>query len=39
MLKQGADIIDVGAASSRPGSKIISEKEELQRLSTILKLW
>ena len=37
MLKQGADIIDIGAASSRPGSKIISEKEELRRLSTILK--
>ncbi len=37
MLNQGADIIDIGAASSRPGSKIISEKEELNRLIPILK--
>ena len=37
MLKQGADIIDIGAASSKPGSKIISEKEELRRLIPILK--
>lgn len=37
MLDQGADIIDIGAASSRPGSKTISEKEELNRLIPILK--
>ena len=29
MLTQGADIIDIGAASSRPGAQIISEKEEV----------
>ena len=38
MLTQGADIIDIGAASSRPGAKIISEKEELNRLIPILKV-
>tara|TARA_B100000925_G_scaffold118231_1_gene87750 strand:- start:1967 stop:2788 length:822 start_codon:yes stop_codon:yes gene_type:complete len=38
MLNQGADIIDIGAASSRPGSRIISEKEELNRLIPILKI-
>ena len=37
MLDQGADIIDIGAASSRPGSKMISEKDELNRLIPILK--
>ncbi len=37
MLDQGADIIDIGAVSSRPGSKMISEKEELNRLIPILK--
>ena len=31
-LKQGADIIDIGAASSRPNSIEISEDEEWQRL-------
>ena len=38
MLNQGADIIDIGAASSRPGAQIISEKEELNRLIPILKV-
>lgn len=38
MLNQGADIIDIGAVSSRPGSKVISEKEELKRLIPILKV-
>ena len=32
MIKAGADIIDVGGESTRPGSKIISEKNELQRV-------
>ncbi len=36
MLSQGADIIDIGAVSSRPESKIISEKEEFNRLIPIL---
>jgi dihydropteroate synthase len=36
MLNEGAAIIDVGAFSSRPGAKFISEEEELKRLSQVL---
>jgi dihydropteroate synthase len=32
MLTEGADIIDIGGMSSRPGSKIIEVSEELQRV-------
>ncbi|HLK69239.1 MAG TPA: dihydropteroate synthase [Bryobacteraceae bacterium] len=35
--EQGADIIDIGAESTRPGSKRITASEELQRLVPILK--
>lgn len=35
-IKQGADIIDVGAASSRPNASIISEAEEWERLKDML---
>ncbi len=35
--EQGADIIDIGAESTRPGSKRISEAEELRRLIPVLK--
>ncbi|MCC6369505.1 MAG: dihydropteroate synthase [Bacteroidia bacterium] len=35
-VKQGADIIDLGAASSRPNAVEISEEEEWKRLETIL---
>lgn len=35
--QQGADIIDIGAESTRPGSKRISEEEELRRLLPVLK--
>jgi dihydropteroate synthase len=34
---EGADIIDVGAESTRPGSQRISEAEELRRLIPVLK--
>jgi len=34
---EGADIIDIGAESTRPGSQRISEAEELRRLVPILK--
>ncbi len=37
MEEQGADIIDVGAESTRPGSVRISEAEELRRLVPVLK--
>lgn len=35
-IKQGADIIDIGAASSRPNAKAISEQEEWERLEQYL---
>jgi len=36
LLKFGADIIDVGGESTRPGSKSISEKEEWSRIEKFL---
>lgn len=38
MINDGATFIDVGAYSSRPGAKHISEDEELERISPIIKL-
>ena len=35
--EEGADIIDIGAESTRPGSSRISEAEELRRLVPVLK--
>jgi dihydropteroate synthase len=35
--EQGADIIDIGAESTRPGSVRIAEAEELRRLVPVLK--
>jgi dihydropteroate synthase len=35
--EQGADIVDIGAESTRPGSQRISEAEELRRLVPVLK--
>lgn len=37
MLKEGAAIIDVGAVSTRPGAKLLSEKEELERLIPVIE--
>jgi dihydropteroate synthase len=37
MEDEGADIIDIGAESTRPGSQRISEAEELRRLIPVLK--
>lgn len=37
MLEDGADIIDIGACSTRPGSDLISEEEEWDRLKPALK--
>jgi len=37
MEDEGADLIDVGAESTRPGSTRISEAEELRRLVPVLK--
>lgn len=36
MLEQGADIIDIGAESTRPGSKEVTAEEELERLLPII---
>ena len=38
MLLEGATFIDVGAYSSRPNAKDVSEKEELQRIIPIVEL-
>ena len=38
MLSDGATFIDIGAYSSRPGAKHISEEEELQRIIPVVKL-
>jgi dihydropteroate synthase len=35
--EQGADILDIGAESTRPGSTRVSEAEELRRLIPVLK--
>ena len=37
MIEEGADIIDVGGESSRPGASTVSEKEELLRTIPIIK--
>jgi dihydropteroate synthase len=37
MVEEGADIIDIGAESSRPGSEPITETEELRRLIPIVE--
>lgn len=37
MLSEGADIIDIGACSTRPGSEGIGENEEWRRLAPVLK--
>src|ERR1700722_4342100 len=35
--EEGADIIDIGAESTRPGAVRVSEAEELRRLFPVLK--
>ena len=37
MIESGADIIDIGGESTRPGSKIVSQKSELQRVKHVIK--
>lgn len=39
IAEQGADIIDVGAESSRPGAKPLSREEELKRLEPVIGLF
>ena len=38
ILNEGADIIDIGGYSSRPGAKDVSAKEEMERLSRVLNI-
>ncbi len=38
MLESGADILDLGACSTRPGSDSISEEEEWRRLKPALRI-
>jgi dihydropteroate synthase len=38
MLVEGATFIDIGAYSSRPGAKHISEEEELERILPVVKM-
>jgi len=38
MLKEGADIIDLGAISTRPGAKMIDVEEELSRIILPLEI-
>ncbi len=37
MINQGADIIDIGGESTRPGAKPVSEEEELKRIIPVIK--
>ena len=37
MLKEGALILDIGGASTRPGSALMSAEEELQRVLPVVK--
>ena len=38
LIGEGADFIDIGAYSSRPGANFVSEKEEINRLIPIVSL-
>ncbi len=38
MIVEGATFVDIGAYSSRPGAKDLSENEELERITQILEL-
>jgi dihydropteroate synthase len=37
LVKDGADIIDIGGESTRPGALPVSEKEELERVIPVIK--
>lgn len=37
LLQNGADILDIGGESTRPGAKIVSVEEELNRVIPVLK--
>ena len=37
LLKEGADIIDVGGESTRPGASLIDTEEEIKRIKPVIK--
>lgn len=37
MIREGADIVDVGGESTRPGHTVISEEEEIARVTPVLE--
>lgn len=38
LVSEGADLVDVGAESTRPGSQAIDEQEEIRRLKPVLEV-
>jgi dihydropteroate synthase len=38
MEQEGADIIDIGGESTRPGAKLVSVKEELKRILPVIRI-
>ena len=39
LLAQGADIVDVGGESTRPGAQRITAGEELRRVGPVIAAW
>ena len=37
MIREGADILDIGAQSTRPGAEIVGADEELERLAPVIE--
>ncbi|HLX82186.1 MAG TPA: dihydropteroate synthase [Burkholderiales bacterium] len=37
LIEEGADILDIGGESSRPGAQVVAEREELDRVVPVLK--
>jgi dihydropteroate synthase len=37
MINQGADILDIGGESTRPGSRFVSEEDEIRRVVSLIK--
>jgi dihydropteroate synthase len=37
LLEEGADLLDIGGESSRPGARAVAEREELERVLPVLK--
>ncbi|MDE5598570.1 MAG: dihydropteroate synthase, partial [Lachnospiraceae bacterium] len=37
MVKEGADVVDIGGESTRPGYEIISENEEIERVVPVIE--